>query len=797
MTSRIPLETTLCVQRSPAGCSIRGRRPDQHQPRRATARLRSTTAAIALLAILTGCTSGNWDTSLDASPVTTKTTGKTPFQSDTGGSADVENRPAQKATIQKGTGQIVQPGGARAEAKAEENGDITLNFVNASVRDVADAVLGQMLHLNYTVDPKAQGTITMQTSRPVTKDAVLPLLEGALQANGIALVRSDDSYRLVPLAGAARSSVPASARGPAPGAAGYSLQIIPLKYASATQLQKVLEPFVPTGDVLQIDEARNLLLLSGTQRDIDSFIRLVNVFDVDGLNGMSFGLFPLKQGSAASVARELTTIMSSASGGSGAVRVIPIERINSILLIAAQPGYIQKGQEWIDRLDAGMDESAARLYVYYVQNSRAADLAKVLGSMFGGASIQNAGPQTAPGSATSMLGGGFGGGGFGGGVGGYGGGGVGGYGGGGFGGAGGFGGGLGSQANPAPPILGQAPTPGQGPSGTATSGGTGLEGALPPPVGVDDRTGQGGGLGAGGPQGAQRTQIVADEKNNALVIRAKPSEYRMIEAALKKLDILPQQILIEATVAEVTLNDNLQYGLQWFFKAGGAKLTFSQAASGALTQAFPGFSAIFGSSSAQAVLNALQDITTVNVVSAPHLMVLDHQTAMLQVGDQVPIATQQAVSVAVAGAPVVNSIQLISTGVILRVTPRVNANGIATLEIEQEVSAAVKTTTSTLDSPTIQQRRLRTVVAVGNGETLALGGLIQEQKTRDRSGLPFLSEIPILGALGSNTTNGLKRTELLILLTPTVVHDSEDARAVTDELQQRMHSLLPVKPKKI
>jgi general secretion pathway protein D len=170
---------------------------------------------------------------------------------------------------------------------------------------------------------------------------------------------------------------------------------------------------------------------------------------------------------------------------------------------------------------------------------------------------------------------------------------------------------------------------------------------------------------------------------------------------------------------------------------------------------------------------------------------------MLQVGDQVPIATQQATSVAVTGAPLVNSIQLVSTGVILRVTPRVNANGVATLEIEQEVSAATKTTTSNLDSPTIQQRRLRTVVAVGNGETLALGGLIQEQKTRDRSGLPFLSEIPVLGALGSNTNKGLKRTELLILLTPTIVHDSEDARAVTNELQQRMHSLLPVKPKKI
>ncbi|HEX9466319.1 MAG TPA: secretin N-terminal domain-containing protein, partial [Alphaproteobacteria bacterium] len=355
-------------------------------------------------------------------------------------------------------------------------------------------------------------------------------------------------------------------------------------------------------------------------------------------------------------------------------------------------------------------------------------------------------------------------------------------------------------ANPAPVLGGAGASqagPGQGGGQSPTAGGTGLDSSgstLPPPVGIDDRTGQAGG--AGGPA-SQRTQIVADEKNNALVIRSRPSEYRMIEGALKKLDILPQQILIEATVAEVTLNESLQYGLQWFFKQGGAKTTLSTATTGALTQAFPGFSAVFGSTSAQAVLNALSDITSVNVVSAPHLMVLDHQTAMLQVGDEVPIATQQAVSTITVGAPVVNSIQLVSTGVILRVTPRVNANGVATLEIEQEVSAATKTTTSNLDTPTIQQRRIRTVVAVGNGETLALGGLIQENKQRGRNGVPFFSEIPLLGALASNTTKSLQRTELLVLLTPTVVHDADDARAVTDELQQRIHSLLPVKPKKI
>lgn len=751
------------------------------RPTRRSALLRAS-AAIALVSMVAACAAGSgWEgTPIDVSPVSTKIRTKNPSASTE--PAEVGAEAPQKPTVKLGRGAVVQS--PAASAHAEANGDISLNFVSAAVRDVADSVLGQMLHLNYTIDPKLQATITMQTARPISREAVLPMLEAVLQANGIALVKTGDVYRLAALSGATKGgglsvSVKAS------GQPGYGLQIIPLKYASAVQLQKVLEPFVPTGGVLQVDDARNLLLVSGTKGDIDSFLRLVDVFDVDWMNGMSFGLFPLHQGAAASVARELTTILNSGHGGpaNGVVRVIPIERINSILLVSAQPKYIQQAQDWIDRLDAGVDESAPRLYVYYVQNSRAADLAKVLGQMYGGASIQNAQAETAPGSDMSVLGSaaqplGAGLGGSGGAL----------------GGPGPIIGGSSAGGGAAQPGALQPPATGAGrpaPGGLGTSGET--TGALPPPVGVEDRAS----LMGGSSVPASQTKIVADEKNNALVIRARPSEYRKIEGALKKLDILPQQVLIEATIAEVTLNDNLSYGLQWFFKERGMHATLSTAASGALAAAFPGFSAVFGSSSAQAVLNALSSITTVNVVSAPHLMVLDHQTAVLQVGDEVPVPIQQAVSTLSPGAPVVNSIQLLSTGVIMRVTPRVNANGIATLEIEQEVSSPKNTSTSQINAPTISQRRLKTVVSVPNGDTLALGGLIQETKNNGRDGLPVLSDIPILGALASNTNKTMQRTELLVLLTPTIVHDADEAREVTDELRQRLHSLLPVKPKKI
>lgn len=758
--------------------SVHGPRP-RASGRALRAWLRAS-AAIGLVSLLVACAQpgSGWEgTPIDASPVQTKTKSRS-AQAGTG-SGEVDAQSPQKPVVQMGNGSTIQL--PNASAHTEENGDVSLNFVNAPVRDVLDSVLGHILSVNYTVDPKLQATITMQTAKPVKHDDVLPLLETVLQANGIALVRANNMYRVMALSGAAKAGGMSVSVGG--GRPGYGIQIIPLKYASAVQLQKVLEPFVPTGGVLQVDEARNLLLVSGTRADLDSFIDLVDTFDVDGMNGMSFAMFPLHQGDAESVSRELTTILSSGGGGklNDVVQVIPLKRINSVLLVSKQPKYIQEAQRWIDRLDTGIDETAPRLYVYYVQNSRATDLAKVLGQMYGGASIPNAQAETAPGSDMSTLGsesaplGG---------------------------GMGGVPGGLASGGAPAPVFGGagsggaalpgapQMPATAQG--ALSTSGET--TGALPPPVGVDDRSSLMGGSSRGGSQG---TKIVADEKNNALIIRARPAEYRKIEAALKKLDILPQQVLIEATIAEVTLNDNLQYGLQWFFKEHGMHSTLSTAASGALSSTFPGFSAVFGSSSAQAVLNALSDVTTVNVVSAPHLMVLDHQTAVLQVGDEVPIVSQTAVSTVTTGAPVVNSVQYINTGVIMKVTPRVNANGVATLEIDQEVSTPTSTTSSTINSPTISQRRIQTVVSVPNGQTLALGGLIQETKNNDRSGLPILSDIPILGALASNTSKSAVRTELLVLLTPTIVHDADEAREVTDELQERMHSMLPIRPKKI
>jgi general secretion pathway protein D len=290
-------------------------------------------------------------------------------------------------------------------------------------------------------------------------------------------------------------------------------------------------------------------------------------------------------------------------------------------------------------------------------------------------------------------------------------------------------------------------------------------------------------------------RIIADEPNNALFILATPQDFRDINAALDRLDVEPLQVLIEATIAEVSLNDKLKYGVQWFFENGDQSIGLAEVASGIPTAMFPSFNYVFAGSNAKVVLSALDEITHVNVISSPQLMVLDNHSALLQVGDEVPIITQSAVSVADPAAPIVNSVQFRDTGVILNVTPRANSSGGVELDIEQEVSDVVPTTTSTIDSPTIQQRKIKSTVAVHDGETIALGGLIRDRQSQGKRGVPGLSDIPVVGALFGTKTNMSDRTELLILITPHVVRNPAEASAVTDELRKRVQSLLPLSDK--
>lgn len=652
--------------------------------------------------------------------------------------------------IERGSGVLAGHAPRRSQALiATDAGEVTLNVVDADVREVVRLVLEDTLGANYVIDPAVEGRITVQTSRPVPVEDVVPMLDAVLRLNSAALVQTGDFYRVVPI-DRALSSGPAAEVRPVPdaGRKGFGVRVVPLEYVSATQIVKLMAPFAPPGGSIQVDPNRNLLLLAGSPEQIATLTDLVSIFDVDWLEGMSFGLFPLESASPERLVAELQHIFGLAEEGplTGVVRFVPIERLNAVLVISAQPAYIDRAETWIDRLDQGAEGDGQRVYVYAVQNGRASDLAEVLGQLFGLESTRVGAPDLlAPGVEPRQIG---------------------------------------SLLEPAakgePRVSRERAT--EEPAARAPT----TKRRSPDQPGISA-------FGRAEPAVAADVRIIADATTNSLVIRAAPPDYRKIESALKQLDILPLQVLIEATIAEVSLRDALRYGVEWFFRFGEQEFTLSDEVSGAVAPSFPGFSALFTSSDdVRVVIDALESVSDVDIISSPQLLVLDNQTAQLQVGDEVPIVTRQSVGTTDTDAPIVNTIEQRQTGVILNVTPRVNASGLVIMEIQQEISDVVETTSSGIDSPTIQQRSIASTVAIQSGETVALGGLIQDDVEERTSGMPLLSRIPGLGWLFGRTSNTTERTELLVLITPRVVRDPDQARSVTDELRERLRGLEPI-----
>jgi general secretion pathway protein D len=339
---------------------------------------------------------------------------------------------------------------------------------------------------------------------------------------------------------------------------------------------------------------------------------------------------------------------------------------------------------------------------------------------------------------------------------------------------------------------------GAGPlGGSALAGGTGTGGAIPalgsalaaaPGRAAAETAADTAQLSAAGgdeKDAENHIRIIANRKNNALLIYATPGEYAVIEGMLRKVDIIPLQVLIEATIAEVTLNDALQYGTQFYLRENKFIQTLSQGTTSTFAQNFPGFAFTRGAGLA---INALSEVSTVKVLSAPQVMVLDNEPARLQVGSLVPVLTGSAQSTLTSGAPIVNNVDYHPIGVIMQVTPHVNSGGLVTLDIGQEVSDVAAQTTQGIDSPTFDERVIKTRVAIQDGQTIGMAGLIQDNTQQGNSGIPFLKDVPVLGLLAGSQNNKRTRTELLVMLTPHVVRDQRDARALTEDLRNQLRN---------
>ena len=672
---------------------------------------------------------------------------------------------APQAVIRRGTGTMINREAARAPAPAlhgASTGEATFNFEGESVHAVVKAILGDMLGQNYVIAPGVQGTVTLATPKPVSPAQALNLLEMVLGWNNARMVYSGGRYNIV-AADQALAGTVAPSTAPAASARGFEVRVIPLQFISATEMKKVLEPYARPNAIVNVDSGRNVITLGGTRAELETYMRTVEIFDVDWLSGMSVGVFPIQSGKAEQVAADLEKVFGeeSKTPSAGMFRFLPLENANAVLVITPQVRYLDQIQQWLDRIDTA--GGSARLFSYELRYIKARDLAERLSEAF--ASSGNRGGSSpaslAPGAMPSQLG---------------------------------SDGERGMDSNNSSNF---GSTPGSGSSGTGNGS-----------MNLPQR--QSGNVSVSLEVEGDRVGVSAVEETNTLLVRSTPQAWRSIREVIEKLDVMPLQVHIEAQVAEVALEGDLKYGVNWFFDnavagraltgalagvtlpaaAGGSWSSFAGAATGG-----EGLGWAFTGHNGAAVVSALDKVTDVRLLQTPSVFVRNNAEATLNVGDKVPINTTT-VNTGI-GAGTYSSVQYIDTGVILKVRPRVTRDGTVFLDIVQEVSSASNVPdncnpTERNCNPRISTKKLSTEAAVQSGDTIMLAGLITDTGTDGSSGIPGLSRIPVVGALFGQKSRTSRRSEVIVLLTPSIVRNGQEARTLTDEYSQRFRAMEPL-----
>lgn len=664
--------------------------------------------------------------------------------------------------IIRGSQRFVQPQAPVKVAAGGGEGEVMFNFTDQPIEAVINTVMGDLLHTNYSISQDVKGSVSFSTSKPVSKQQAMSILETLLSWTNNAVIRQGDRYVILPAAQAvAGKLVPQMPVSQPTG--GLSARLYPLRYIGANEMQKLLKPFVRENAFLLVDPARNLLSLAGTPEELANYQDTIDTFDVDWLKGMSIGVYGLQHASVAELMPQLQKLFGPDSGlPLGAMmKFMPNERTNSIVAISSQPAYLQEVSEWIKTIDEG-GGNEPQMFVYDVRNMKAADLAKYLRQIYGTSAIkEDAAAKTAPGLRTTTL----------------------------------------SSLN------------GNGSSSTTSSLGGLTTGAASTQrsgedEGSDDSEGVGGASDdtteASTSQGSQKTlqesvRIAANKSTNQLLVRTRPAQWKEIEAAIKRLDNRPLQVQIETRILEVKLSGELDLGVQWYLGklAGNSSSTTVANASGSQGALGSGGAGLgssdslfysFVSNNLQVALHALETTGRTQVLSAPSLVVTNNQQAQIQVGDNIPI-TQTTVNTSTSDSTL-SSVEYVQTGVILDVTPRINPGGLVYLDVQQQVSDAdTSTVTTSQPNPSISTRSVSTQVAVQSGQTVLLGGLIKQDNAESTSSVPGLSKVPGLRWLFGSTSKSKDRTELIVLITPKVVVSTNDARQVTDEYRQQLQLL--------
>ncbi|MCX7082574.1 MAG: type II secretion system secretin GspD [Methylococcales bacterium] len=613
-------------------------------------------------------------------------------------------------------------------------GTYSLNFDDADLGEVAKVILSDILGQNYVLSPKVVGKVTLQTTEALSKEELIPTLEMVLRMNNAALVKDGRIYHIEPTAEALFVSNIASSK------IGYQTRVIPVRNVAVQDVADIIKPLVHEKTILNVDGSRNIIVASGTADEIARVVDLVSTFDIDLLKGRSFGLFSLAHVDPDTVIKELEGIFhqKAKDDESAFFQFMPIQRLNAVLAVTHQGRYLKDIENWVFRLDrANTASGGGGVNVYKVQHANAEELANTLNEIFTGAQKKSTSAKVAPGQTAAAI-----------------------------------------------------------------SNKTSSDTAAIDSTAAKSNTSSIAGKGTAKVANVDNVRIIADKANNAVVIVATAQEYAVIRPIIEQLDILPLQVLIDATIASVKLTDNLQYGIAWYLQHGSTTVggavgaspgtsIMNAGASAAAAVATGGLSAVYSSGAVNALLSTEAGKGNVNVMSSPSLMVLNNQKAKINVGDQVPIQTASTqlptTSGTTTGLLTSNSIQYKDTGVTLEVTPRVNANGIVIMDVHQIVSSVIPVTSAAgIQSPTINKKEIDSSIAINDGETIVLGGLIDDNNAMNKSGIPLLYDLPWVGSLFGSTSYTRTKDELVVLITPRVVKSKQDSRHISDEFKRKL-----------
>lgn len=611
---------------------------------------------------------------------------------------------------------MASPSGALAQSARSDS--YLFAFQDAEISKVVQEVLDS-INAPYQIDPAVNGRMSLRIDQRLTRAQLIETLDAALAAYGVALIRDKDRLFITPMA-KAKNAAPVKAYQAGARRVGYEVVAVPLAYAQPSEVAKALETIGGKELLLLPYDKLGLMVIGGGGQDLESTLETLKIFDQNVFGDSKLRWFQLTQADAAVVAGEIEKLVQG-SGAAG-VTVVPLRRLNGLMVFARSGDILDKMREWIARLDVTEGQGASSIWIYHPRHTNAESLAQTLSA------IMNADGRDAA---------------------------YGGY-------------GAGQQR------FGS----GASPSSATTSGATV----------TGDRTGQDATLGANGSL-MNNGRVTVDKESNTLFLTGPASDWVKAQKILNEIDRLPSQILVEASIVEVTLNDDFQFGVDWSVMSGDFQVSSLNNSTGSIGPSYPGGSITFLHGNIAAALSALGSKAIIQVVSAPKIVVLDNKTARLQIGDQVPVVNKTSQDTSTGNAPILNSIDYRSTGVILSVTPHISGSDQVKLDVSQEVSSVAKTSSSGIDSPTIQQRRFESALILQNGSVVALGGLINANVTTAKSGVPGLKSIPIAGSLFSSQSRNQVRTELIVLLSAKILRDQASTSVAMNDLFQDMLEL--------